>query len=209
MALGSTGRPGTTRPAACPTPSSQGRLVHPHAVSTNAEWLNARRAFTPHILGWAGSFSRVSNEPQSTTAWARGALGEERLGKRLDQLRDRGVLMLHDRRIPGSRANLDHIAISPAGVFVIDAKRYQGRPRLRIEGGLIRPRTQTLMVGGRDCTKLVTGITKQVALVQSAVDGLPLTETKINPTRRSDACRPRNAEPTVLQTATTTIRQPP
>lgn len=121
----------------------------------------------------------VSDEPQSTTAWARGALGEERLGQRLDQLRDRGVLMLHDRRIPGSRANLDHIAISPAGVFVIDAKRYQGRPRLRIEGGLIRPRTETLMVGGRDCTKLVTGITKQVALVQTALNRLEIPDVRV------------------------------
>jgi hypothetical protein len=111
----------------------------------------------------------VIDEPQSTTAWAKRARGEELLAKRLDSLGDRGVLMLHDRRIPGSRANLEHIAVSPAGVFVIDAKRYQGRPHMRYQSGLRRARTETLMVGTRDCSKLLDGVTKQVILVRSAL----------------------------------------
>jgi hypothetical protein len=39
----------------------------------------------------------------------------------------RGVVFLHDRRMPGSRGTIDHIAIGPSGVTVIDAKRYRGR----------------------------------------------------------------------------------
>jgi hypothetical protein len=35
------------------------------------------------------------------------------------------VAVLHDRRIPGSRANIDHIAIAATGVWVIDSKRYK------------------------------------------------------------------------------------
>ncbi|MEO6532232.1 MAG: nuclease-related domain-containing protein [Pseudolysinimonas sp.] len=31
---------------------------------------------------------------------------------------------LRDRRIPGSKANIDHVVRAPRGVFVIDAKRY-------------------------------------------------------------------------------------
>ncbi|WOQ17838.1 nuclease-related domain-containing protein [Raineyella sp. W15-4] len=78
--------------------------------------------------------------------------------------------ILHDRRIPGSRANIDHIIICPAGVFVVDAKRYQGkRPELRVEGGLLRPRVENLMVGGRDRTTLVDGVLKQQGLVRAAV----------------------------------------
>lgn len=77
--------------------------------------------------------------------------------------------MLHDRRIPRSRANIDHIAITRAGVWVIDAKRYRNkRPRLQVEGGLFRPRTEKLIVGG-DRTKLVDGVLHQVALVQDIV----------------------------------------
>lgn len=54
----------------------------------------------------------LSDNPQSTTAWAVGARGEELLAKSLDGLADQGVLTLHDRRIPGTRANIDHIAIA-------------------------------------------------------------------------------------------------
>ena len=38
----------------------------------------------------------------------------------------RSIAVLHDRRIPGSKANIDHIAITAAGIWVIDAKRYKG-----------------------------------------------------------------------------------
>jgi hypothetical protein len=79
----------------------------------------------------------LSDEKHSTRAWERGAIGEERLGARLDALLPR-VAVLHDRRIPGTRANIDHLVVTPAGVRVIDAKRYKGRPELKIEGGLLR-----------------------------------------------------------------------
>ncbi len=83
--------------------------------------------------------------------------------------------MLHDRRIPGSRANIDHIAVTAAGVWVIDAKRYKGRPQLRIEGGLLSPRVEKLLVGRRDCTNLVDGVLKQVDLVSGVVGDVPVT----------------------------------
>lgn len=77
--------------------------------------------------------------------------------------------VLHDRRVPRSKANIDHIVVCPSGVFVIDAKRYQGRPELRVEGGILRPRSQTLLVGRRNCTKLVDGVLKQIELVTGAL----------------------------------------
>lgn len=117
-----------------------------------------------------GLILALTDEPQSTTAWARGARGEELLGRHLDALADRGVRPLHDRRIPRTRANIDHLAVASSGVYVIDAKRYKGRPTLRVEGGILRPRTSKLMVGSRDCTKLVEGVHKQVALVREALD---------------------------------------
>ncbi|WP_241987407.1 nuclease-related domain-containing protein [Cryobacterium glucosi] len=130
----------------------------------------------PHI---GGLILALSDEPQSTRAWAVGAQGEVALGQRLDKLSGSGVHVLHDRRIPPTRANIDHIAVCPSGVFVIDAKKYQGRPRLQIEGGLFRPRTETLMVGSRKQDGLVAGALKQVALVRAAlddagIDGIPV-----------------------------------
>ncbi len=92
----------------------------------------------------------LSSEKQSTKAWERGAVGEELLGARLDSIRSDDIAVLHDRRIPGSRANIDHIVITRAGVWVIDAKRYKGRPELKVEGGILRPRIEKLFVGRRD-----------------------------------------------------------
>ena len=83
--------------------------------------------------------------------------------------------MLHDRRIPRSKANIDHIVITRAGIWVIDAKRYKGKPELRVEGGILRPRTEKLLVGRRDCTELVDGVLKQVDLVRDLVGDVPIT----------------------------------
>ena len=126
-----------------------------------------------------GVLLALSDDPQSTRAWATGAHGEEVLGRRLDGLAQHGVRVLHDRRIPPTKANIDHIAVGSSGVFVIDAKRYKGRPNLRVEGGLFRPRTEKLMVGSRDCTKLVAGVQKQLGRVRAALERADLAETPV------------------------------
>jgi hypothetical protein len=118
----------------------------------------------------------LSSEKQSTTAWARGAVGEELLGARLDSMRSDDVAVLHDRRLPRSRANIDHIVVTRTGVWVVDAKRYKNkRPELRVEGGILRPRTERLLVGGRDNTKLVDGVLKQMQFVQDVVGRVSVT----------------------------------
>ncbi|MGR7000782.1 nuclease-related domain-containing protein [Yinghuangia aomiensis] len=44
----------------------------------------------------------------------------------------RGWSILHDRAIPGSRANLDHLLIGPPGVLYLDTKHWQaGRAQIR------------------------------------------------------------------------------
>lgn len=124
-----------------------------------------------------GLILAVTDDPPSTTAWDGGAVGEERLGQRLNELASATLRLLHDRRIPGTRANIDHIAVTPAGIYVIDAKRYVGkRPTLQIEGGLVRPRVERLLVGGRDRTSLVDGVLNQVEVVRAIVgDTIPIT----------------------------------
>lgn len=117
----------------------------------------------------------LSPEKQSTTAWATGAVGEERLGALLSSVASDDLAVLHDRRIPGSRANIDHIVICRTGVWIVDAKRFQGRPELRVEGGILRPRVEKLFVDGRDRTRLVDGVIKQVELVRGLVDPVPVT----------------------------------
>ena len=122
-----------------------------------------------------GLILALSDDAQSTKAWDTGALGEERLGNRLNEFASDSLRVLHDRRIPGSRANIDHIAVTPTGVYVIDAKKYKGRPQLKVEGGFLRPRVEKLLVGTRDCTKVVDGVLKQVDIVRGIVgDDLPI-----------------------------------
>ena len=113
----------------------------------------------------------LSDEPQSTRAWDVGAVGEERVGEGLNKLASDCVRLLHDRRVPGRRSNIDHVVITTAGVFVVDPKRYNGRPELRVEGGLLRPRVEKLFVNRSDRTKLVDGMLGQVEVVQSIVGG--------------------------------------
>jgi hypothetical protein len=69
-------------------------------------------------------------------AWRRGAAGERRTARLLEQLERHGWAVLHDLAVPGSRANLDHLAIGPGGVFVIDSKQYRGRLQLDPSGRL-------------------------------------------------------------------------
>jgi hypothetical protein len=115
-----------------------------------------------------GLLLALSSDPQSTTAWATGAHGEEAIGRSLDLLREDGVAVLHDRRIPGSKANIDHLAICQAGIFVVDTKHYKGRVEQRNVGSWLKPDLR-LYVGGRDRTKLLAGMTAQVEAVRQAL----------------------------------------
>lgn len=112
----------------------------------------------------------LSDDPQSTTAWAQGAAGEERVAKVLaDRLGDTAVL-LHDRKVPRTRGNIDHLAIAASGVWIIDAKRYRGKVERRDVGGWFSSDLR-LFVGGRDRTKLIEGLGWQHDAVLAALDG--------------------------------------
>ena len=45
----------------------------------------------------------------------------------MDPLARRGWRILHDRKLPRSPADIDHILAGPPGVFVADSKGYKGR----------------------------------------------------------------------------------
>jgi len=116
----------------------------------------------------AGVVKFVSTDPQSTKAWAKGSTGERRLASLLvKSVGDRAVL-LHDRKIPGSRANIDHLAIAASGIWVIDAKNYTGKVEQRDVGGLFST-DQRLYVNGHDYTELVAGFAWQINAVLEAI----------------------------------------
>lgn len=125
-------------------------------------------------LGGFGVFlARVIEEPQSTKAWQQGGNAEARTGNRLTKLlRDQGVLLLHDRRVPRpGNPNIDHIAIGPAGVLVIDTKSHKGKIKTERIGGLFAPRRTVLLINGRDQTRLIDGVERQIGYVRDALNG--------------------------------------
>lgn len=138
-----------------------------------AQKADVQTVFGTGFLGKVATFLAVDDRPRRRTeVWAQGAVGEERVAASLDRLAEVGVVTLHDRSIPGTRANIDHIAITSWGVWVIDAKRYLNkRPDVVTDGGFFGiGGTTRLTVGGRRKDELVEGVLRQVERVQSVVD---------------------------------------
>lgn len=92
------------------TPGSSARREFERRKARHEERIRARHP------GLGGPVLAVTDDPQSTTAWDTGAVGEERPGARLNELASNTLRVLHDRRIPGTRANIDHLAVTPTGV---------------------------------------------------------------------------------------------
>lgn len=141
------------------------------AIERDAQQRAARREARPVLGRLVNALVERPPEPsesQSTQAWKVGAAGERRVAEILDAT---SCFVLHDRRIPSSKANIDHLAVGPAGVFVIDAKKYEDKQlEVRDKGSFFSPDLR-LYVGGRDQTKLVTGVNRQVDVVREALDG--------------------------------------
>lgn len=72
--------------------------------------------------------------PEQGEKWRTGAEGERKTAKRLRALEREGWLLAHD--IANERGNYDHIALSRAGVFVMDTKCLSGT--MQIEDGVPR-----------------------------------------------------------------------
>jgi len=106
----------------------------------------------------------LGKAPAHERAWETGAAGEEAVAESLTR-RCPGVLALHDRRMPGRQANIDHLAIAPSGVHVIDAKRYKGKIEV-LKPLFGKPK---LMIAGRNKTRLVEGLTRQVDAVRTTL----------------------------------------
>ena len=133
---------------------------------------NRVREKHPHIGGAVLALGK--GPPSSETRWAQGASGEEHVAKILAQRLNDDVYVLHDRRIAGSRANIDHIAVAPSGVWVIDTKRHKGKGRATAKVAVRTPLlgSAKLTVDGRDESQLVEGLAKQFELVVAAMRGI-------------------------------------
>jgi hypothetical protein len=104
--------------------------------------------------------------PQREVAFRRGQVGEVRVAESLARRTgDSAVELLRDRRMPSGRGNIDLLAVAPTGVYVIDAKAWTGKVKIS------RPLfgQEKLLINGRNQTKLVVGLERQVAAVNEAL----------------------------------------
>jgi Nuclease-related domain len=166
----------TMRCVVCPDPAAQSSTS---AIDSGVGGRSARAEHGRRVAkrdaaiterwgtGFAAKVVRaITTEPQWTRAWASGAAGEEKLAAELAKIPGLGVL--NDRRVPGTRGNIDHIVIAPAGVFVVDAKNHQGMIEIKNRGWFLRP-DYRLTVGGRDCSSLADNMSWQVDAVNDAL----------------------------------------
>ncbi len=92
------------------------------------------------------------------------------------------ALTLHDRRVPGRRVSIEHIAVGAGGVFVVDAKRYARAPiAVRRAGSPFGRRRADLFVRGRMRNDLVQDVERQAAVVREVLEGIGLGEVPVTP----------------------------
>jgi hypothetical protein len=81
----------------------------------------------------------------------KGVIGELGVAKDLEYLAaEYGLTVLHDLSMPNSKANIDHVLITPKVVYVIDAKNYIGIVKVAPN----KEGEKRLRVGSYDQTKL-------------------------------------------------------
>lgn len=157
----------------------------------------ARELRTPAVR-IADHLGIPTQRSRQAARWTAGAEGERRTARRLAPLTREGWTILHDRALPGSRANLDHLAVSPGGVVIVpDTKRWSARWPVTIRDG-------RLYHGDRDVTDRLAGLRHEADTVSRILgvtavpvvlmdgprlDGAPLQVDGIRIVAADQACR--------------------
>jgi hypothetical protein len=116
----------------------------------------------------AADVAREMAGRDAAASWGKGSEGESWLAGYIEREVGDRVISLHDRLIPGTRGNIDHIFISQTGVWVVDAKTYKGKVVRRDTGRLWRSDNE-LYIGGRNRTSLANGVRRQVEAANAAL----------------------------------------
>lgn len=113
-----------------------------------------------------GLLLALRHAPQHESAWRQGALGEKAVAAYLERRTANGpAIVLYDRCMPGTRANIDLLAVAPTGVYVVDVKANKGK--LRVATPLLS--AERLLIEGRNRTKLIDGLERQISAVRDSL----------------------------------------
>ncbi len=127
-----------------------------------------RASVTDSNAGHNGNVARRAGSRSAVRAWVQRSEHERRSTPRLELDGD-GVVVLNDRRVPGSKLSIDLIAVSPAGVFVIDAKNYKGLVHTKRLGPVWDLGPHQLHIGRRNRTASIEDVTKKVDAVREVL----------------------------------------
>lgn len=122
--------------------------------SSRSPWLATTMA-----LGYAVFFGlRLPGLRRKVQAMKQGRDGERAVGQYLETtFHPKGYRVFHD--IKTDRANVDHVVISPQGIYLIETKTYskpaKGKPRVHFDGQQIRIMDRK---PSSDCVQQVTGL---------------------------------------------------
>jgi hypothetical protein len=168
----------TPRKTAGASAAARARELHT-AGRRNRLIIRALIALVAAITGWvlfgwisalvlalaavAADTVRVALRWDDAAAWRKGAAGERRTARLLRPLERAGYVVLHDRGLPGSRANVDHLVIGPHGVAVIDTKNW-GK-NTRIIGGRSAGGRGRLYIGRTRAANKLGGIVHETDVV--------------------------------------------
>ncbi len=154
--------------------SLQGSVLGTAGASARRRALELRAETDERNLKAFGKLGHVVNairdDTPSTKAYKTGARGEERLGRRLEKRAGHDFIVLHDRAVPRSRSNIDHIVVARSGVYVIDTKHFKGEKVEKRKAGPIFSREPRLFIGGSDRTNLVRKLMRQIVQVSKALE---------------------------------------
>lgn len=120
---------------------------------------------TPDPIGGSAALRKAGGRRGRN--WVKGAAGEYLIDKFLHDQVTADHIILTDRRVPGTKSNIDHIVVASSGVWIIDTKNWKGR----IEYKSTTPTgvDYRLYVDGKDRTAEVESMYSMVIPVAQAI----------------------------------------
>ena len=104
----------------------------------------------------------VTRAPKSSRRHVKRAKLMEEVGNSLSGLETHGLIVLHDRAIPGTTGSIEHFVIGNNGVTVVRATNSKGR---------IRVTKNDIFVGGTKLTVVANGLHSRVDTVRHMLGG--------------------------------------
>jgi len=99
--------------------------------------------------------------------WQKGAVGEYLMAQHLHRELTHGEVILSDRQLPDSQANVDFAVVASSGIWVIDAKKWAGK--IEYKSTNFWGTKMGLFVGGKDRTPSIERIYNLVIPVRQLV----------------------------------------